>query len=62
LYRHLAAQSIYITNLAKCTQTDAAALKDYVFKEYLPLMHEEISSIKPDKIITFGNQVSSVLL
>ena len=62
LFEHLAKQWVYITNLAKCTQPDAAALKDSVFKAYLPLMHEEISIIKPERIITFGNQVTSVLL
>lgn len=62
LYGHLVGQGVYITNLAKCTQSDAASLKDSVFKAYLPLIHEEISIIEPIKIITFGNQVSSILL
>lgn len=62
LFSYLAEQWVYITNLAKCTQADAAALKDAVFKAYLPLMHEEINIIKPKKIITFGNQVTSVLI
>lgn len=62
LFAYLAKQGVYITNLAKCTQSDAAALRDSVFKAYLPLMHEEITIIKPERIVTFGNQVTSVLL
>lgn len=62
LYQYLSSQSVYITNLAKCTQSDAKHLKDTVFKEYLPLLREEIAYVKPKKIVTFGNQVSTILL
>ncbi|NMC08892.1 hypothetical protein GYA44_00995 [Candidatus Microgenomates bacterium] len=62
LYEDIARRGIYITNLAKCTQLDARALKDSVFKEYLELMFREIDIVKPKKIVTFGNQVSSILL
>ncbi len=62
LYSELAENRVFITNLAKCTQIDARPLKDSVFKDYLELMKEEISAINPEKIITFGNQVSSILL
>lgn len=62
VYKNIESKKIYITNLAKCTQIDARPLKDSVFKEYLNLIYEEIEFIKPQKIITFGNQVSSVLL
>jgi len=62
VYKNIESKNIYITNLAKCTQVDARPLKDSVFKKYLNLIFEEIEFIKPQKIITFGNQVSSILL
>lgn len=62
LYERLAKDSIYITNLAKCTQSDARHLHDSVFKEYLELIYQEIDAIQPRKIVCFGNQVSSILL
>ncbi len=62
LYSHIADQSIYITNLASCTQPDARPLKNEIFRDYLPLLRKEIQIIQPKKIITFGNQVSSILL
>ena len=62
VYKEIAKNNIYISNLAKCTQTDARPLPDNVFKEYLDLIYEEIDHIKPQHIITFGNQVSSIVL
>jgi len=62
VYNYIKNKNVYITNLAKCTQTDAKHLKDSVFKEYLSLLEEEIKIINPKIIITFGNQVSSVFL
>lgn len=62
VYKEIASNNVYISNLAKCTQTDARPLKDKVFKEYLELIYEEIDCIKPQHIITFGNQVSSIVL
>ncbi|MFA6428399.1 MAG: uracil-DNA glycosylase family protein [Candidatus Buchananbacteria bacterium] len=62
LYSSLSKKSIYITNLAKCTQIDARALKNEVFRNYLRNTLEEIYLINPDHIISFGNQVSSILL
>jgi uracil-DNA glycosylase len=62
LYEELAKRKIFVTNLAKCTQADARPLPDKVYLEYLDLMFEEISAIRPKNIITFGNQVSSILL
>jgi len=62
VYEDINKRSIYITNLAKCTQDDARKLKDGVFKEYLLNTLEEIYEINPGKIISFGNQVSSILL
>lgn len=52
----------FITNFAKCTQIDARPLPDLVYKEYLELLYQEIEIIKPKKIITFGNQISSIFL
>lgn len=62
VYDELNKKSVYITNLAKCTQDDARGLKDKVFREYLVNTLEEIYTINPSKIISFGNQVSSILL
>lgn len=62
LYRNVADQKIYITNLGKCTQTDAKPLPNQTLKEYLELLEKEIDIIKPKIIITFGNQVSSIIL
>lgn len=62
LYRQIAANRAYVTNLAKCTQIDARPLPNSVFKQYLTLIEQEIIEINPSAIITFGNQVSSILL
>ncbi len=62
LYSEIANESIYITNIAKCTQDDARVLPDSVYKAYLPLMLEELGCIKPKLVIAMGNQVNSVLL
>lgn len=62
IYSMICNNSIYITNLSKATQTDARALKNEVFRKYLNLFKEEVDIIKPKVIITFGNQVSSILL
>lgn len=62
LYFHIAKKKIYITNLAKCTQADARPLKDNIFKDYLQYTLEEVALLKPKHIITFWNQVSSILL
>lgn len=62
VYDELNKKSVYVTNLAKCTQDDARALKNKIFKDYLENTLEEICAINPLKIISFGNQVSSILL
>ena len=62
LYREIQLSHVFITNLGKCTMADASHLPDKVFKEYLDLLDQEIAEIKPKKIITFGNQVSSIFL
>lgn len=62
LYTYLATKKVYITNLAKCTLSNARSLKNSVFKNYLNLFFEEIRLINPRKVISFGNQVSSTIL
>jgi DNA polymerase len=62
LYGQLSKKKIYITNLAKCTQSNARHLKDGVFLKYFDLLREEIDFIRPKNIISFGNQVSSIVL
>ena len=62
VYQNLADHHLYVTNLSKSTQTDARPLPNSVFIEYLPAFYEEISLIKPQCIVTFGNQVSSIIL
>jgi len=62
VYKDISNHGVYITNLAKCTQIDARPLKNSVFKEYLDLMNREIEIVNPKKIVSFGNQVSSILL
>lgn len=62
VYENITKHKVFITNLGKCTQTDARPLNDNYFKDYLPLLEKEISIIKPKIIILFGNQVSSIFL
>ena len=62
LYEHIASRKIFITNLAKCTQSDAKHLSDKVFKEYLPTLFQEINLLQPQKVVIFGNQVNSIIL
>ena len=62
LYEEITNNKIFITNLGKCTQIDARPLTDDILKKYLKLLYKEISIIKPKVIITFGNQVSSIIL
>lgn len=62
VYKSIEKDNYYISNLSKATQDDAKPLNNLEFKEYIPLMLEEIDIIKPQIIITFWNQVSSLLL
>lgn len=62
LYGTLAGQGVFITNLAKCVLPDARPLPDRVYRAYLPFFMEELALVSPSRIVTFGNQVSSVLL
>ncbi len=62
VYEKIARNKLFITNLGKCTQLDARPLSDEVLRKYLNLLFKEIDIIKPKVIITFGNQVSSIIL
>jgi len=62
VYDEVIKNKLYITNLSKATQLDARPLSDFVFEKYLNLLKEEIKAIKPKVIISFGNQVSSIIL
>lgn len=62
VYKQVEEKKYFITNLGKCTQIDARPLPDFVLASYLKLLLKEIDIIKPKVIITFGNQVSSIIL
>ncbi len=62
VYESVEKHKYFITNLGKCTQTDARILPNSVYTEYLELLLKEIEIINPKIIITFGNQVSSIVL
>lgn len=62
VYKQVEEKKVFITNLAKCTQVDARPLIDEIYKKYLNLFFQEMSIVKPKKIILFGNQVSSIVL
>lgn len=62
VYNNIKEKKYFINNLGKCTQIDARPLPDSVYLEYLDLLKKEIDILNPKIIITFGNQVSSILL
>lgn len=62
VYEEITDRKLFITNLGKCTQIDARPLPDEVLTKYLDLLFKEIDIIKPKVIISFGNQVSSIIL
>lgn len=62
VYKEVEKKKIYITDLGKCSQDDARSLPDSVYTKYRDLLFEEIKMIRPQKIVLFGNQVSSVVL
>jgi len=62
VYNNVVKHQFFITNLGKCTQVDARPISDAVYQKYLDLLYQEISILKPKKIITFGNQVSTIFL
>ena len=62
VYNNVKKHDYFITNLGKCTQEDARVISDDVYKKYLKLFRKEIEIVNPEKIILFGNQVSSIVL
>jgi len=62
VYSYIAAQKIFSTNLAKATQSDARPLHDRVFYDSREGFLKELELLNASHVITFGNQVSSVLL
>mgnify|MGYP002532821049 FL=1 len=62
VYSNVEKHKYFITNLGKCTQTDARVLPNSVYSQYLDLLCKEIEIINPKIIITLGNQVSSIVL
>lgn len=62
VYEEIRKRQLWITNLAKCSQDDARKLPDSVFFEYKNLLKMELNKVNPQKIIFFGNQVSSIML
>jgi len=62
IYCELENKKVFVTNLGKCTQLDSRPLRNDIFKNYLNLMFQEIVAINPRRIVSFGNQVSSILL
>ncbi len=62
VYDDVEQHKYFITNLGKCTQVDARVLPNLVYSQYLDLLCKEIEIINPKIIITFGNQVSSIVL
>lgn len=62
VYDNVKKYKYFITNLGKCTQVDARMLPNLVYDQYLDLLCKEIEIINPKVIITFGNQVSSIVL
>ena len=62
VYDNVTKNRVWITNLAKCSQDDARPLPDETFVEYRELLLCELDYIRPEKIILFGNQVSTIVL
>lgn len=62
VYKDVEKHKYFITNLGKCTQIDARVLPNSVYNEYLDLLCKEVEITNPKIIITFGNQVSSIIL
>lgn len=62
VYDEVTKNKYFITNLGKCTQLDARPLSDSVLSSYKKLLFKEIDIIKPRVVISFGNQVSSIII
>lgn len=62
IYTDLAHRGVFSTNLAKATQSDARPLHDRVFDDSREGFLKELRLLGATHVVTFGNQVSSVLL
>jgi len=62
LFTHLSKEGIFSTNLAKATQSDARPLHNKVFTDSREGFLKELQLLKATRVVTFGNQVSSILL
>ncbi len=62
LYQEIAKKKVYLTNLGRCTHSDARHVPDSVFRESREVTLKEIELVNPKVIIAFGNQVASNLL
>ena len=62
VYDDVKKHKYFITNLGKFTQVDARVLPNSVYNQYFDLLCKEIEIINPKIIITFGNQVSSIVV
>lgn len=62
VYKEVEDRSIYITNIAKCTQLDARPISNKIYRKYCNYLYQELDNVKPKRIITFGNQVSSIFI
>ena len=62
VYDDVERHKYFMTNLGKCTQVDARVFPNCVYSQYLDLLYKEIEIINPKIIVTFGNQVSSIVL
>ena len=51
-----------MTNVAKCTLTDARPLPDMVFRDARELFLRELRALRAHTVVAFGNQVASILL
>ena len=62
IYSYVASKKVFSTNLAKATQLDARPLRDRVFYDSREGFLKELELLNASHVVTFGNQVSSVLL
>jgi hypothetical protein len=54
VYSHVANQGLYITNIVKWAGLDAKLPEREKIKLYAPLLREELKTVRPKRIIAFG--------